>query len=586
MKMPDTFVMHGVRFKVVSYGPGLNAATYEAECPAGNQHQRYGFYFPKESNMLTSTDSTHAGPRSAAVGNLDDHHYSLYLTRVQLRVNAAAKAGHLFETDAGPKLWDAYLSAFHPSERQYHNCHTCRQFVERFGGLVTIDERGVTRPAVFDAADCDPEDSAAVWAMQRIIQNAKVTGPFLSSAKTWGTEVTGVWRHLHVTPPAALIRRRDRAKTDFQATAEKREDFKNVRRALAEFPPRAVDQALGLLKSDALFRSEKVLGQAQWLHDINEALSAAPRHLHDNVLWRFVAAAPSGFCHPRGSMIGTLLEDIIAGVPFEEAARRFRVKMDPLHYQRPQAAPTAGNVARAEKLFAELGLAPALERRFARVDEVQALWRRAQPKPQPTAGVFGHLLAGKRSPGLATITPPSQPMTFEKFRRLVLPEAREISILVPFSGPFFAMLTAVHADAPPILQWDSEERRNPFSTYTYARTPTPASQWGLAVGWAPLSAIALDPAHWHGEQAHHAKRAFGLIVGAKDSQTGQGNAIFPETLRSELREVRSVIEAYSKLAVIQGREEASACGLPIVGSRLRVLDSLGNTTEYHVDRWD
>ena len=40
----------------------------------------------------------------------------------------------------------------------------------------------------------------------------------------------------------------------------------------------------------------------------------------------------------------------------------FAAKVNPLSYQRPQAAPSSANVKQAEELFAKLGLAPALER--------------------------------------------------------------------------------------------------------------------------------------------------------------------------------------------------------------------------------
>jgi hypothetical protein len=83
----------------------------------------------------------------------------------------------------------------------------------------------------------------------------------------------------------------------------------------------------------------------------------------------------------------------------------------------------------------------------------------------------------------------------------------------------------------------------------------------------------------------------GMIVldAAVDGGTGQGNALFPETLREELHGVRSVIESYSRSAAIQGREQASACGFGIhkgaIGVRLRVQVS-GKWSDYTIDRWD
>jgi hypothetical protein len=56
-----------------------------------------------------------------------------------------------------------------------------------------------------------------------------------------------------------------------------------------------------------------------------------------------------------------------------------------------------------------------------------------------------------------------------------------------------------------------------------------------------------------------------------------------------LHEVRSVIEAFSKSATIQGAEHASACGLAFgngeIGITVRVKNRTGWTT-CKLDRWD
>jgi hypothetical protein len=69
------------------------------------------------------------------------------------------------------------------------------------------------------------------------------------------------------------------------------------------------------------------------------------------------------------------------------------------------------------------------------------------------------------------------------------------------------------------------------------------------------------------------------------------SGLFPEILRSELREVRATIEAYSKDNPLAGDCEADACGLSLQdGDRnwncnLRVTTDVGVCT-YKLDRWD
>ena len=290
-------------------------------------------------------------------------------------------------------------------------------------------------------------------------------------------------------------------------------------------------------------------------------------------------------------MIGTLLEDLEAGLAFEDVARKFAAKMNPTQYQRPQAAPSAGNIAQAEKIVEKLGIAPALERRFARIDEIDALWRPPAASESPdTGGVFGHLVPKGQAPAVSAVALPEQRITWEKFQRTILPDAKSVEVQVPMVGSFVALLTAVNPDAPPIMQWDSEAKRNPFSLYLYDGGSL-ATQWGLVGNqWRELTAVTLRPHAWFGgSAAHHSDDVLLIIAGAKDLKENQGNALFPETLRSELREIRSTIESYSKTAKIAGQAEASACGLMLGNgspARVRVTSASGVRAEYLIDRLD
>lgn len=532
-------------------------------------------------------------PHAFAAGNASDASYEAFLGRIRDRFMSNVDKAPVFTTNA-EDLWDVYLGSFPEPMRQYHNCHACRRFVERFGGLVTIDEAGFALPAVWHPGDADADHMEAIVAMTKRLRRAVVNGIFLSSEPVWGQPHTpskkGEWIHLHLVPSKDRIFTR-LTQNASQAMAEKLEDFKNVQRALEEFTAPMLAQALTLLNADALYRSEKVLGPAKWLADLHAAI-ATHKGRRTNLVWRAVASAPPGFCHPRSSMVGTLLEDIAAGLPFEDVAAKFKAKMHPLQYQRPQAAPSAGNIAQAEKIIAELGAAGSLERRFARLDEVEAIWRPAKVEEPKGGGVFSHLQPKDAAGAIKPMDVPAKLITFEKFRATILSGAKTIEFNVPHSGNFVAILTAANPDAPPILQWDSAERRNPFSWYVY-NGGSPAAQWGLAQGWTRVTALTLQPSSWFGgNYPHHGQGGVFLLDGAKDTCTNSGNALFPECLKSELHSIRSTIEAYSKNATIAAGEGPYACGYVFSkGSSanaawVRVTDASGARFEYRIDRWD
>jgi hypothetical protein len=303
-------------------------------------------------------------------------------------------------------------------------------------------------------------------------------------------------------------------------------------------------------------------------------------------VWRAIATAPAGFCHPRSSMVGTLLEDIASGMAFDDAAKRFAAKMHPLQYQRPTAPPRAGQIDAAERLVEQLGIAAALPRRFAQLEDLEVLWRPATP-PGADRGVFGHLRPGAAPRG-SGLEVGAKLITWERFARDVLPGAGIIEVYAPIIGNYCALVTAVDLAAPPLLQWDLPERRNPVSWYVYSGG-SPAERWARRAGnWVPATAVTLQPSMWGDRPLkYQGESAIFILAGARDTSPS-GTALFPEMLRSELHGARSVIEAYSRRGTLAGAVEATACGLRVgdhSNARVRVTTRTGSRFTYQIDRW-
>lgn len=523
-----------------------------------------------------------------------DKDYDRYLSNVRDRFASFTREPvPLFRTSV-ENLFDIYLDAIGPNRRQHYTCSACRNFVNRFGGLVVVDSCGSLQSPLWWVDDVPDELVEATVSASQAVLGSKITGVFYASESVLGTPATGNWHHLSVTIPQNM-RHTSRVQTPFQASAEKSQDFQQMITALDDFSVSMLEQAVKLLESEAMYRSEKVLGVAQWLLGVARQWKDCIRSRRQNLLWLAVAKAPAGFCHPRSSMIGTLLEDIREGMSFETIKRRFADKMHPLQYQRPQSLPSAGTVKQAEEMVAKMGIAPSLPRRFARLDELVALWTPTPEEPkQGSGGVFGHLQTKDRTKqAVADIPVNAGRITWEKFRRTILGTADAIEVKVPHgNSPFGAFLTAVNSDAPPIIQWDNEDRRNPVSWYLW-HNGSPASQFGLAAGaYAKVNAITLCPAHWHDESAfsHQGRQITLVIDGARDARN-PSYGLFPEVLKSDLHAVRSVIEAYSQGGSPEA-VDAPAAGLFLQASSRASWDTTvrvtagGLRTEYVLERWD
>jgi hypothetical protein len=269
-----------------------------------------------------------------------DHRYEAFELLVAKQIGSITEP--MFTTNIGEdQLWDAYINSIPSEYRQHYTCHACRTFVQRYGGLVTIDDYGDLTSAVWANFVAPLFFVSAVERLYRLARYASVTGVFLPTG-VLGTPKTGQWTHLHGVPakpysgrhPPPIRRWLRRSRTSRCSST----GFGTYNKSTAE-------QALRVLKADALDRSEKTLGVAQWFFDLHEALSThgiSPSR-YVNIIWKAVATAPAGFCHIRSSMISTLLDDIVTGLSFDAISRRWAEKMHPLQYQRPQAAPKEGN---------------------------------------------------------------------------------------------------------------------------------------------------------------------------------------------------------------------------------------------------
>ena len=372
----------------------------------------------------------------------------------------------LFKTENSDELFDIYLNNLPAYGRQYYNCNCCRSFINKVGGLVTIDEQGNTKSAMWNMSSALLADipffAKSIEAMRAHVERQKVTGVFLTDESLAGTPSTNGWTHLHCELPSCTINRSG-VNTAGQAMAEKAQDHIVLMRSLNEFTLDTATKAMELIYSETLYRADRVKPVGEFFHRIKMKTDNATQAHKKNICWTAVAKASGTFTHVRSSVIGTLLSDIQEGLSFERVAQNFKEKMNPANYMRSQSAPTENAKAQAEKLVMELGLADSLRRRYARIEEIpEFVWK---PKKniistQPAPSLFGHIPTKDKVDPTDNGLMPSSTMTWVKFARTVLPMATEMAVKVDNPSRFIGLVTEAVDGAENIMQWN-----NPFSWY-------------------------------------------------------------------------------------------------------------------------
>lgn len=532
----------------------------------------------------------------------DDESYSAFLKQLQVNFlqRAAAANGVIFNTDAEDPFGH-YLNNLPIEVRQHYSCNACHTFLHRFGKLVAINPAGKTFSLFWDETTVADFLKPAVKKMREIVEAARIINVFHHEEKVWGLPRTGVWHHMAVIPPKEMVYHRSKSTTKlmdaYQFMAQKRQDKETLSRALAEFTDEALAKANALLVAKAVKRPELSLAHSKWLIGVKTKLNGVPSRVKENLLWKTVAEAPVGFCAPRGSLLGSMIQDILEGKSEAAIIRGYDEKADPTLYRRATSAPSAGNIKAAEMAFEALGAGPALERRFMKLEEAKTVWT---PAPAPAdsgdGGLFGHLKAKDEKPKAAPEITKVAVVTWVKFARDVLPHASKIDFVVRNRRErFCALTTAVNAQAVPLMQWDEEDNRNPACMYMGPKGGTP-EQWNLVPKTlVEVTGITLRPNLWTSDK--YVNRGVGVIFllkGCVDTQYERvGRAIYPETLRSEYHPYRSTIEAFSNSGTLSGVDQATACGIFTADDQVDssapvflVKMDTGATIPYQIDRWE
>lgn len=567
-------------------------------------------------------------PGTVPVRDMDG--YDELLESIRRKFNNAVgdeDGWRLYSTTATCDLYQIIIDTIPQEAQQHYNCNSCRGFVNRYGWLVTINpDTGYQVPVMWDPDQTSKFFRPAVRKIYDTVKHARVSGCFITERTELGTAVTGPWSHMAVNMPQHLIFRSAKSwETVNDESARISEDRRLLHQALVKYPVEVLASAVNILISGQISGGNLVVENAEWMlkvakrwKELAEEKTQHTDYSTDNYVWATAANAPKGWCHLNSNLLGTLLDDLVDGVNINTIIKKFEEKSAPTNYQRPQAAPSAGAVALAEKRFEELGLAPSLKRRFAKLEEIPTIWTPAvEPvKEDVPKGIFADLVTKdtKKTRDYANdvMGLPPQKITWEKFRKTFIESGKVKSIDILLNQrqlyPFTAIVTAADMEAPPIILWDKPDERNPMSWYIYSNRDGSSGnfpiEWNLSdstnMGMvvAKVTAITEQPNMWTNWLRNPQDKGIIFIIeDCRDQhmiQSGKGSlGLFPTNVRKDLYDIRSVIEAYNRKHIPENAAEATACGIilqagvPDFGNTavICVTTELGKA-KYVIDRWE
>lgn len=505
----------------------------------------------------------------------------------------------LFLAESNLDLNAVYLKAVGDTERQEHNCRTCDHFFKNYGNLVHINKDGTLTSAVWANTDGVPDEYKHVAdALRAAVEFGTVSGPFYTPVKSklytggcvFGEPEKGTFRHFSVTAVPDVVRSPKEYGEDKTSRTVLGESIKDINIDTVKNAVHAFTHDADL-KNRTGFKGalELYLGFRTQLAETRDS------RLRSNLIWLATVVAPKGVTRISTTALGEYLAKV--GTQPDYARRRFLTDTASDVYQRPVAAPSAGQVQLAEKLVEELGIASALKRRQATRDDIQEwVW---EPAPVSESvdtanagGVFGSVVTKEQEPKAAAVPVNGGTISWVVFLRDILPTASKIRLFQSAGRlNLGGLVTAVDADAKPILKWDSESRRNPVSWYLY-NDGIEAEGFNLRSGaFVEVTGITKLPWMWNNGNTPTMSEGMMLVLEGASDQAISSSVLFPVILRNELHPVRATIEAYSNANVLT-KVESPICGNIIgkvhsvfAGRTLEVTTPTG-VVRVVVNRWE
>lgn len=385
---------------------------------------------------------------------------------IQQRFNEM-KGNALFEVRFDKdEIWALYLASFPAGtnpmfrERSQHDCSACRAFVKHAGGMVTIANGELS--SIWDVR-VEGEYQTVVDALADYVKSKAIENVFLHPEARIGLDKnheqteSGVrtWEHLYISLPRGP---HCRIFEIGQKQAEYEAMHDVIMRALREITVDAVETVQDLIAQNSLYRGAEKKGMVDAFRRMKaEFDQIADERGQDLYAWAQVKGPNARVCKIRNDVIGTLLVNLSEGQPLDTAVKSFEDKVSGTNYQRPTALVTPRMRDAAKQTLTELGLMNALERRYARLEDINisnVLFADRNAKRRMGGDVFDQIPT--KAPSVKNLDRVEE-VTIADFLANILPTAKSLEVLFEnrHAGNLVSLIAPADLTAKGMFKWEN-----------------------------------------------------------------------------------------------------------------------------------
>lgn len=418
---------------------------------------------------------------------------------IQQKFDEMCKSGKLFRVDlSGDAVWQLYLKSF-PKEQDpvfrdpassEHNCNHCKNFVRRYGNIVSVNEKYEIE-TMFDV-EADEEYQASAKALAAAIKAATIKEVFFETfnelnslpyescsksnkvfrlgvdknvkrytreeAEKYGVvkaDETRTFNHFHLSLPKDFV---DMSGKSVEAIMADYRDAKNVfQRAMETIPLDTLQLVKDLINQGSLLDGTTHLFKIEQIVPMKQEYDALSASQRDN--WCWVKSFRLPFAKFRNELIGVLCSELAEGKEINEACQAWNKRVDPANYMKATAPITKKQIEEAKKFVEENDYSESFSRRFATIEDIKVseiLHASAGDGKIKEVSIFDGVKSTstrhKRSEFDKVET-----VSIDKFMKDILPTCTSVEAFLTNNqeGNMVTLTTANNPDSKPIFKWNN-----------------------------------------------------------------------------------------------------------------------------------
>lgn len=437
------------------------------------------------------------------INNKKNKEMKTFIKEVQKQFAKMVETGRPFRSNiSGNEVWDTYLKAFENDpifrdpESSAHNCNNCKNFMRRYGNIVSINNKGELESIFSNLGSMSEEYVAPAKAVANLLEKSKIANvffetydelnslPYESCNKNFEEFQLGIaknfkqytesevnmygkvtsdkvyeFNHLNLKLPAKFV---DKTGNSIEAImAHYRDKYSVFKRTMEEIPLDTLNLVKDLINQGSLLDGTTHLHAVEEVIKIKEmfVLSYDNEAADDLKIWQVSYDMSERTAKFKNTLIGVLCTELAEGVELNKACTNWNKRVDPINYHKATAPITQKQIKEAQKFVEENGFEESFDRRLATIEDIKAseILHLNSSDGVKKVSIFDNVKSSGSGRHKRSQFDNVQEISIEKFMKDVLPGCTSIEAFLEnrMEGNLVTLTKAASNNSKNIFKWDN-----------------------------------------------------------------------------------------------------------------------------------